>query len=323
VDANAPPSAGLIACHRDSDEGNPTIAGWIKGGIAATFRHGPCRFDATSGLWVGLGPRQAARFVTDGSTVAGSVSPGHLVVASPQGEPLDVSLPPWADDWAAWGSRLSAMPGGGYVFDLVPDLAIVSTDGTLSVTALPDGYLVAGSTSDPTVFLLRRDDRQSPQRMTGPYPAVVWRQSDKSPTSLPILVDAVEPATSQDLVWLRDDSSSWSLVDESGRTSAAPRSIPPWTGQPDPTGQYVLEQTDRSQGCEHATPPSCISRLIDRASGRVLAQVGAASNSDLFWNDSSVAFLPTTADPVARPAATDIVILSASGASKLALPPAN
>ncbi len=199
-----PNPAALEICRRDADEGNPTLAGWINGQIVATFRHGPCVFEAASGGWVGVGPRRAAPFVTDGFTLAGSLDPGLLTILALGREPREITLPSWANDWAAWGSRLSPMPAGGYVFDLVPELAVVSKDGTLSTSALPAGYIVVGATSDPRQFVLRHDDRESaPEKMSGPYPVVLWRTGDQEPTAMPLLADALAATDPPNLVGCR------------------------------------------------------------------------------------------------------------------------
>lgn len=87
---------------RDRDEGNPLLAGWIGRNLAATFRHGPCIFNSTSGAWEAVGPRTAGQFVTDGSTLAGSTQPGVLTLIASGQDAKEINLPAWADDWAFW-----------------------------------------------------------------------------------------------------------------------------------------------------------------------------------------------------------------------------
>jgi len=316
----APGSTQVAGCTRDRDEGNPLLAGWLEGQLVATFRHGPCVFDSTSGRWLGLGPRMSGRFTTDGTSLASSAQPGRLTIQTPGTQPVEVALPPWATDWAAWGSPLLALPGGGYVFGLVPELATISVRGTLSETPIPAGYLVIAPTSDRDVFVLRRDDRADPQRMTGPYPATTWRLGDASPSALPMLVERVQAADAPNLAWIRDDGGGWWRLGQSRVAAIGFRPPAPWDGEPDPTGRYAIEQTDRSQGCEHDSPPSCVVRLVDRSTAGVVAQAESGSNSAFFWAKGAVAFTPTTADPVGQPTASGVVVLSSAGASEIPLP---
>jgi hypothetical protein len=323
--APSPSPAAVTAtlCVRDVDEGNPLIVGWLRGQVAATFRHGPCVFDEASGRWLAIGPRGTGRFVTDGSSLAGSSRPRNLTIQAPDQQPIDVALPEWADDWAASGSQLAVAAGGGYVFVLVPELATVSADGKLTEAPIPAGYLVAAPTTEPNRYLLRLDDRNAaPQRMSGPHPSFLWRRGDVTPTSLPMLATQMEAAATPNLAWIRDDASGWWLIDSSGAATIGFRSPAPWDGQPDPTGQYAIEQTDRSQGCDRDSPPSCVVRLVDRSSGAVVAQVSAGSNSAFAWAAGTVVFSPTTDDPVAQPSAPDLVVLSPSGTRRIPLPPA-
>lgn len=214
------------------------------------------------------------------------------------------------------------MAGGGYLIDSLPQLVTVSADGQLSDSPIPVGYIVSGPTSDPNVFILRRDDRKTaPERMQGPHPAYLWRKGNAAPSSLPGLVDEIVPAAAPNLTWVRDSTAAWSLVDQLGVAKLEFRSLPPWDGEPDATGKYVVEQSGRSQGCEHDVPPTCSVRLVEHATGSLLAQVNVGSNSGFFWSGSSVAFSPTTGDPVAQPAASAIVVLSPTGASQVQLPP--
>jgi hypothetical protein len=318
------PSSSLLggqSCVRDRQEGNPLLVGWLAGKLAAIFRAGPCIFDPASSDWMAFGPRAAGRFVTDGSGLAGSLKPGVLTVVTADERAIDITLPVSASDWASRGSQISPLVGGGYVLGLLPLLVGVSGAGVLTEGAIPSGFVLAAPTSNPEVFVLRPNlNTDIPDWNQAPYTAFLWKVGDKRPSQLLGSVVDIRAARAPALTWLEDMSGAWWLVPATGAPTKELRAAPLWLDEPSPTGQYVVEQTDRSQGCEHNTPPSCSVRLIERATGNVVALAKVGSNSWFVWSESSVAFIPTTSDPVAQPSAMPIVVLSPVGVSLTALP---
>jgi hypothetical protein len=318
------PSSSLLggqSCVRDRQEGNPLLVGWLAGKLAAIFRAGPCIFDPASSDWIAFGPRAAGRFVTDGSGLAGSLKPGVLTVVAPDEHATDLMLPASASDWASRGSQIFPLVGGGYVLGLLPSLVRVSAVGVLTEGAIPSGFVLAALTSNPEVFVLRPNlDTDIPDWNHAPYTAFLWKVGDKTPSQLVGSVVDIKAARAPALTWLEDISGAWWLVPASGAPTKELRAAPLWLDEPSPTGQYVVEERGRSQGCDHDTPPSCSVRLIERATGNVVALANVGSNSSFVWSDNGVAFIPTTTDPVEQPAATDIVLMSPGGVSSLALP---
>ena len=136
------------------------------------------------------------------------------------------------------------------------------------------------------------------------------------------LLDSVVRVTATEapgLAWLADDSQSWWRVNAAGVAAKEISAVPSSVFEPDPTGRDVVEETDRSLGCEQDA--SCASRLIERASGNVLAFAAVGSNTPFVWSEGRVAFVPTTSDPVNQPSATQLVVLAPDGASLIPLPP--
>ena len=320
----AAPSSSLLggqSCVRDRKEGNPLLAGWLAGKLAAIFRAGPCVFDPASNDWMSFGPRAAGRYTTDGSGLAGTVTSGVLTVIAPDENATDVRLPASAFDWASRGSQISPLVGGGYVLGLLPSLVRVSGAGALTEAAIPSGFVLAAPTSKPEVFVLRPNIRTDiPDWNRAPYMAFLWKVGDKKPSPLLGSVVDIRAAQAPALTWLEDISGSWWHVPATGAPTKELRAAPLWRDEPSPTGQFVVEQTDRSQGCDHNTPPSCSVRLLERATGNVVAIANVGSNSSFVWLESSVAFIPTMTNPVEQPEAADIVLLSPGGVSLLALP---
>ena len=297
------------------------MAGWLSGKLAAIFRAGPCVLDSTSNNWASFGPRAAGQFVTDGSGLAGTVTPGVLTVIAPDEHATDVTLPASASAWATRGSQISPLVGGGYVLDLVPELVRVSGTGVLTEAAIPSGFLLGAPTSNSDTFSVRPDiGTDSPNWMLAPYVAYLWTVGDKTPSELLGSVVDIRAAQAPALAWLTDTSGGWWRVAATGAPTNELQAAPLWVDEPSPTGQYVVEATDRSQGCEHNTPPTCIVRLVEPATRNVIALANVGSNSSFVWSQSSVAFVPTTTNPVEQPAATGIVLISPGGVSLLALP---
>jgi hypothetical protein len=320
----AAPSSSLLggqSCVRDQQEGNPLLVGWLAGKLAAIFRAGPCIFDPANSDWIAFGPRSAGRFVTDGSGLGGSPKPGVLTVVTPDERAIDITLPVSASDWASRGSQISPLVGGGYVLGLLPSLVRVSGAGALSEAAIPSGFVLAAPTSNPEVFLLRPNfNTDVPDWNRAPYTAFLWKVGDKKPSPLLGSVVDISAARAPVLTWLEDISGAWWHVPAIGAPTKELRAAPLWLDEPSPTGEYVVGQTDRSQGCEHDTPPSCSVRLIERATGNVVALANVGSNSSFAWSENSVAFIPTTSDPVAQPTSMQIIVLSPGGVSLTALP---
>lgn len=313
------PSGSL--CVRDPREGNPQLVGWLSGKLAAVFRNGPCVVDPATNDWAPFGPRTSGRFATDGSGLAGTVEAGILTVIDSDQHATDVPLPASASDWESRGSQISPLVGGGYLLDLLPALVRVSATGGVTESAIPSGFLVAAPTSSRDTFILRPDLRtDSPDLMRAPFAASLWKVGDKAPSQLLGSVIDIRAAHTPALAWLADSSGGWWRVDATGAPTKQLQAAPSWLDEPSSTGQYFVEQTDRSQGCEHNTPPSCAVNLIERSTGAVLASTRVGSNSLSIWSESSVAFVPTTSDPVVQPAATHIVVLSPDGVSLLPLP---
>ena len=297
------------------------LVGWLSGKFAAVFRAGPCVLDPATSDWVSFGPRTAGRFTTDGSGLAGIITPGVLTVVAPDERATDITLPASASDWASRGSQISPLVGEGYVLDLIPELVRVSGTGLLTEGAVPNGFIVAAPTSDRHTFILRPEpDTERPDWMEAPYTPFLWKVGDAKPIQL--LGSVVETGAAQTpaLAWLADTSGAWWRVAATGARTKELQAAPLWLNEPSPTGQYVVEQTDRSQGCDHDTPPSCSVRLIERATGNEVALANVGSNSSFVWSGNSVAFIPTTSNPVDQPEATDIVLMSPGGVSLLPLP---
>ena len=142
-------------CIRNRDEGNPLKAGWLAQGLAATFGTGPCIYDAMRRTWLSFGPRTEARYVTDGSGLAGSVTPGTLTVIASDERATELSLPSWGADWTTSGGAMSPMIGGGYLIDRAPVLAHWRADRAAHPQRLP------GCRSDEQAKHLRPADRPS------------------------------------------------------------------------------------------------------------------------------------------------------------------
>ena len=307
-----------VVCVRNRNEGNPLPAGWLSQGLAATFGTGPCIYDATRRTWLWFGPRTAARYVTDGSGLAGSVTPGTLTVIASDQRATTLTLPSWGADWTTSGGALSPITGGGYLIDLAPVLAQVSRTGVLTEQPIPGGFLVVAPTSKANTFVLRTDLRKSPEAMNGSYQAFLWTVGDARPARLLDSVVRVTAVQAPDLAWLADDSQSWWRVNATGVAAKEIPAVPGRVFEPDPTGRYVVDETDRSLGCEQDA--SCASRLIERAGGNVLAFAAVGSNTRFVWSEGRVAFAPTTSDPVNQPSATEMVVFAPDGTLVITLP---
>jgi hypothetical protein len=313
------PSGSL--CGRDPREGNPQLVGWLSAKLAAVFRSGPCLLDPATNDWAPFGPRTSGRFATDGSGLAGTGAAGILTVIDSEQHATDVSLPTSASDWESRGSQISPLVCGGYLLDLLPELVRVSVTGAVTEGAIPSGFLVAAPTTRGDTFILRPDVRtDSPDFRSAPFAASLWTVGDKEPSQLLGSVIDIRAAHTPALAWLADSSGGWWQVDAAGAPTKQLKAAPSWIDEPSPTGEFFVELTDRSQGCEHNTPPSCAVNLIERSTGAVLASSRVGSNSPFIWSESGVAFVPTTSDPVGQPAATQIVMLSPDGVSLLPLP---
>jgi len=111
----------------------------------------------------------------------------------------------------------------------------------------------------------------NPNWMLAPYAVYLWKVGDKTPSELLGAVAEIRRAQTPALAWLLDSSGWWWSVAPTGVPTKELQPVPLLADEPSPTGQYVIEQTDRSQGCEHNTPPTCIVRLVEPATRNVLA----------------------------------------------------
>jgi hypothetical protein len=322
TETSNPPQTNALASHQTgacepTTSGQPRLVGWRDSQLILAWKGITCAYDPDLGSWSALDVPPAA-YATDGHTLAGPVAERKLSFVGARDRAVTVALPDWADDWGFWGSGLSSAPGGGYVFQTIPRLAVVTVTGELSDEPLPAGYLLVSTTSLHDVFLLREDWRAShPEAMNGPYTAFVWRRGDGDPVEVLRDVSAVRTAKAG-LVWLRDKEGTWRLVSTGLSMERTLPATPGWESEPDPDGDLAFQQVDRADGCERASPPPCSSALVDLSSGRLLSSYPAGSNSHVAWDMQGAVFVPALGGGSTLP--NSLVELTRDGATEIPLP---
>lgn len=271
-----------------------------------------CSVDPASGTWSELHAGLAGAYVGDGTTLAGGRPQRTLSLMDPAGAERVIPLGAWADDWALWGMPLIPAPHGGYLAGMVPAVIRVSAAGDVEEAPLPSGYLMISSTSRDDLFVLRRDDRDAPEAMLGPFTAFLWQTGQAEPTLVEPEAWNARPA--DDVAWIEAPSGSWRRVDERGATT---RTLAPVRGaayDPSPFGRWAVEQTNVDQGCPGSLTVPCETTLVDAASVTRIATCACGAPS-IAWSPAGAAFAPTR-----RVDGAVVVVLGADGTRLIRLP---
>jgi hypothetical protein len=299
----------------------PYFIGWRNDVVVISWKMGLCAFDPRAGSWHAIPGIPANSWRTDGTTLAGSIQDAtgavEIAFVDGTGQLTRSAAPDWYAAFLDLGNDLVPRQDGGYLFARLPQISALDEDGRLSTTSLPDGLLAMAGTSDPMRYLVRRPPQtDAPDAFVAPFEVLLWRLDTQRPEPVLDNVVAVVPA-SDGLARLQRQDGSWWLIEEDGTAKSTIPRLQGETTTPDTSAARVLVETDRSQGCESETPPSCRVDLRT-ADGITLAGVLATRQSAVSWLAGSAAFLPLSSGPSGSP--TELILLGDTGSARVPLP---